>query len=60
MIQVEQIGEITKFRLARTISGRGLYFTSAYWIDGLMIDTGCAFTVLNWSSLLAAAPFTAL
>jgi glyoxylase-like metal-dependent hydrolase (beta-lactamase superfamily II) len=45
MIQIEQIGEITKFRLARTISHRGLYFTSAYWIDGLMIDTGCAYTV---------------
>jgi glyoxylase-like metal-dependent hydrolase (beta-lactamase superfamily II) len=45
MIQIEQIGEIRKFRLARTVSGRGLYFTTAYWVDGLMIDTGCAYTV---------------
>jgi len=45
MIQIEQIGEVRKFRLARTIAGRGLYFTAAYWVDGLMVDTGCAYTV---------------
>ena len=36
MIAVENIGEIRKFRLARTILGRGLYYTGAYWLDGLM------------------------
>jgi glyoxylase-like metal-dependent hydrolase (beta-lactamase superfamily II) len=45
MIQIEQIGEVRKFRLARTMAGRGLYFTTAYWVDGLMVDTGCAYTV---------------
>ena len=45
MIQIEQIGEVRKFRLARTMAGRGLYFTAAYWVDGLMVDTGCAYTV---------------
>ena len=45
MIQVEKIGEVTKFRLARSIFGRGLYFTAAYLADGLMIDTGCSYTV---------------
>lgn len=45
MIHIEQIGEVRKYRLARTIAGRGLYFTAAYWVDGLMIDTGCAYTV---------------
>ncbi len=45
MIQIEQIGEVTKFRMARTLAGRGLYYTSAYWVDGLMVDTGCAYTV---------------
>lgn len=45
MIEVEKIGEIRKFRLARTVLGRPLYFTAAYWIDGLMVDTGCYFTV---------------
>jgi glyoxylase-like metal-dependent hydrolase (beta-lactamase superfamily II) len=45
MISIEDIGEVRKFRLARSILGRGLYFTAAYWVDGLMIDTGCFYTV---------------
>jgi glyoxylase-like metal-dependent hydrolase (beta-lactamase superfamily II) len=45
MIQTEQIGEVRKFRLARDFRGRGLYFTGAYWVDGLMVDTGCSYTV---------------
>ena len=45
MIRVEQIGKIRKFKLARKIAGRGLYFTTAYYVDGLMVDTGCSFTV---------------
>jgi len=45
MILIEDIGEVRKFRLARALLGRGLYYTAAYWVDGLMIDTGCAYTV---------------
>lgn len=44
MIEVETIGPVRKFRMARTLLGRGLYFTTAYLVDGLMIDTGCAHT----------------
>lgn len=52
MIHVEQIGKIRKFRLARRIAGRGLYFTTAYHVDGLMVDTGCSFTVSELVSSL--------
>ncbi len=45
MIRIEKIGEIRKFLLARSVAGRPLYVTTAYWVDGLMIDTGCAFTI---------------
>ena len=45
MIQIEQINAVRKFRLARSIFGRGFYFTTAYWVDGMMVDTGCAHTV---------------
>jgi glyoxylase-like metal-dependent hydrolase (beta-lactamase superfamily II) len=45
MIAVENIGEVRGFRLARSILGHGLYFTAAYWVDGLMVDTGCYYTV---------------
>lgn len=45
MIKVDRIGDIIKFRMARTLFGRGIYFTAAYWVDGLLIDTGCSYTV---------------
>jgi len=52
MIFVEDVEEIRKFRLARTLFGRGLYYTGAYWMDGLIIDTGCTYTVQELVSAL--------
>ena len=40
MIQVEQHGSVTVIRMARAILGRPLYWTAAYWLDGLLIDSG--------------------
>lgn len=40
MIQVEQHGSVTVIRMARALLGRPLYWTAAYWLDGLLIDTG--------------------
>jgi glyoxylase-like metal-dependent hydrolase (beta-lactamase superfamily II) len=45
VIQIEQIGEVTRFRLARAIFGKGIYFTAAYHVDGLLVDSGCHHTV---------------
>ncbi len=45
MIKVEQINAVRKFQMARSFLGRGFYFTAAYWVDGMMVDTGCAYTV---------------
>lgn len=47
MIQIERVRGaegVVKLRLARVLLGRPLYFTAAYWVDGLLIDTGCAHT----------------
>ncbi len=52
MIEIEHAGEVTKFRLARTLFGRGFYFTAAYLVDGLMVDTGCAYTVRELTDAL--------
>jgi glyoxylase-like metal-dependent hydrolase (beta-lactamase superfamily II) len=52
MIIVEDIAGIRKFVLARTLVGRGLYCTAAYFVDGLMVDTGCAYTVRELISVL--------
>ncbi len=40
MIDVEQHGSITAIRMARAVLGRPLYWTAAYWIDGLLIEYG--------------------
>lgn len=44
MIQVENVGKVRKFRLARELFGKGWYFTAAYWVDGLLVDSGCFYT----------------
>jgi glyoxylase-like metal-dependent hydrolase (beta-lactamase superfamily II) len=55
MIQVERItpdGDMVKLRVARSFFGRPAYFTAAYWIDGVLIDTGCAHTARQFVSTL--------
>jgi glyoxylase-like metal-dependent hydrolase (beta-lactamase superfamily II) len=44
MIKISHFGAVTRFDLARTIVGRGRYWTVAYLVDGLLIDSGCAYT----------------
>ncbi len=45
-------GRVTRIRMARTLFGRGLYFTAAYWVDGLLIDSGCAHTARQLTAAL--------
>ena len=52
MISIENIREVRGFRLARSLLGRALYYTAAYWVDGLMVDTGCFYTVKELVSAL--------
>ncbi len=40
MIDIQQHGSVTAIRMARTLLGRPLYWTTAYWLDGLLIDSG--------------------
>lgn len=44
MVRAEEIEGVIKIKLARSFLGRAFYFTTAYWVDGLLIDTGCAHT----------------
>jgi glyoxylase-like metal-dependent hydrolase (beta-lactamase superfamily II) len=48
MIQISQFGEITQFKMGRESQGEAwqppgqvFYWTAAYLVDGLLIDTGC-------------------
>jgi glyoxylase-like metal-dependent hydrolase (beta-lactamase superfamily II) len=55
VIQVKKAtpaGEVIKLRVARSLFGRPAYFTSAYWVDGLLIDTGCAHTARQFLTTL--------
>ncbi|HAJ38837.1 MAG TPA: hypothetical protein DCL15_24490 [Chloroflexi bacterium] len=56
MIQVEQHGSVTVIRMARALLGRPLYWTAAYWLDGLLIDTGPACTAHELVRVLEKAP----
>jgi len=44
MLKATTYGDVTRFDLARTLAGKGRYWTTAYLVDGLLIDAGCAFT----------------
>ena len=56
MVKVTQYGRIKRFDLARTLVGRGRYWTTAYLVDGLMGDTGCAHCTPELLSALAGTP----
>jgi glyoxylase-like metal-dependent hydrolase (beta-lactamase superfamily II) len=53
MIDVEQHGSVRVFRMARSLFGRPMYWTAAYWLDGLLIDTGPTCTAGQLVKLLA-------
>lgn len=40
MIHIQSHGPVTAIRLARTFLGRPIAWTAAYWLDGLLIDSG--------------------
>lgn len=43
MIHLEQHGHVLAIRMSRSIFGRPFWWTTAYWVDGLLIDTGPRF-----------------
>lgn len=43
MIHVEQHGQVVAIRMSRSVFGRPFWWTTAYWVDGLLIDTGPRF-----------------
>ncbi len=45
MIEVQQFEDITQIRMSREMDGKPLYWVAAYLVDGLLIDTGCSYTV---------------
>ncbi|MFN2244591.1 MAG: MBL fold metallo-hydrolase [Anaerolineae bacterium] len=55
MIRIASIDDarpVIRFELARKLAGWSYYQTAAYWVDGLLIDTGCAHTASQFTSAL--------
>ena len=55
MIRVESIDDarpVLRFTVARDFAGWSYYQTAAYWVDGLLIDTGCAHTAPQFTAAL--------
>jgi glyoxylase-like metal-dependent hydrolase (beta-lactamase superfamily II) len=52
MLETTFFEEITQIRMSREIVGKPVYWVSAYLVDGLLIDTGCSYTVDELASFL--------
>jgi len=44
--------EVTQIRLSRELNGEPLYWTAAYLVGGLLVDTGCPYTAGELMALL--------
>jgi glyoxylase-like metal-dependent hydrolase (beta-lactamase superfamily II) len=60
VVIASRFGDITRFDLARTILGRGRYWTTAYLVDGMMVDSGCRHTSPELARLLEGEAVTHL
>lgn len=56
MLRVTRFGDVTRFDLARTILGRGRYWTTAYLVDDLLVDSGCSHCAPELARELSAVP----
>lgn len=56
MIQVQEHGPVVAIRMARAFLGKPLAWTTAYWVDGLLIDTGPACAAAGLLRVLKPVP----
>lgn len=53
MLEERRYGPVVAFRAARSLFGRGYYYTAAYYLDGLLVDSGCAHSAAELLSSLS-------
>ncbi len=44
MLQEKNLGAVTQLMMGREVEGTVYYWTAAYLVDGLLVDTGCIYT----------------
>jgi glyoxylase-like metal-dependent hydrolase (beta-lactamase superfamily II) len=60
MLKTSTYDGVIRFDLARNLAGRGRYWTTAYYLDGLLIDSGPAHTAGELVTALADKPLARL
>jgi len=56
MLRVQHHGPVIRFLAARPLFGHIFYHVAAYWIDGLLIDTGCRYTARELQRATSSLP----
>ncbi len=56
MIHVEQHGAVLTIRISRSFLGRPFWWTTVYWVDGVLIDAGPRFAANALCSTLRKLP----
>jgi glyoxylase-like metal-dependent hydrolase (beta-lactamase superfamily II) len=56
MLKVTHFNQVTRFDLARTLAGRGRYWTIAYRVGDVLVDSGCAYTTPELLKSLGEKP----
>ncbi|MFW9914792.1 MAG: MBL fold metallo-hydrolase [Candidatus Thorarchaeota archaeon] len=56
MLLKKEFGPVIRFKMARTFFGKPWYFTTAWYYDGLLIDTGCVRTAKELLTAVRALP----
>ncbi len=56
MLRASTHGPVARFDLARTLLGRGRYWTTCYLVDGLLVDSGCAYTAAELAAAVVDQP----
>ncbi len=56
MLCCNSYGHVIRLDLAGTLAGQGRYWTTCYWAEGVLIDTGCAHTARELVEFLKDLP----
>lgn len=52
MIEVNKFQDVTQIKMSREIGGKPIYWVAGYYVDGMLIDTGCDYTSKELCNLL--------
>ena len=53
MVEIVEYEGVIQIKLSRELDGKPLYWVAAYFVDGLLIDTGCDYTAAELVAFLA-------